>query len=93
MTRSMSDAGRSHGLFQHGGGSSAGWLVPLSAGEQTCGAGRAEIRGLDARLLRSPSLQSRIALVFSYGFHGWVRVRSLGQPRLGKVAGRPWGGN
>lgn len=82
----MSDEGRSHELLQHGGGSSAGRLVPLSAGEQIRGAGRTEIRGMDARLLRPPSLQS---LGFSYGFHGWVRVRSLGQPRLGKVAGRP----
>lgn len=63
--------------------------MPLSAGEQTRGAGRAEIRGLDARLLKLPSLHSLISRGFSYGFHGWVRVRSLGQPRLRKVAGRP----
>lgn len=94
MTLSVRDAGRSHGLFQHGGGSAAERLVPLSAGEQTHGAGRAELRGLDAQLPRHPSLQSLISGDFSYGFYAglgldhWVS-RGLGREHVG----RPEGGN
>lgn len=57
--------------------------MPLSAGEQTRGAGGAELRGLDAQLSRPPSLQCLISRGFPCVFHDWLGVGSLGQPMLG----------
>lgn len=63
MTPSGRAARRSQGLFQHGGsGGAAGRLVPLPAGERTCGAARGGPRGLWALDLQGLPLLRRLAL-------------------------------
>lgn len=55
MTQSNRDARRSDGILQHGRGGPMGELVPLPAGERTCGAGRAGQGALGPRPPGPPS--------------------------------------